>query len=228
MRSSITHLARAKSSGGYLFLPVRLARGTFLKWLRRTHAWLGLWGAAMGFLFGISGILLNHHAVMKIPAAKTEQTEIQLSLPGPLPADANALAAILTEMLQTDFSHARVMAEPARSLTWNGVNVEQPARWQLSVRGLRHSVQAEYWQGNAFVTVKQGEANGFAMLSNLHKGVGMGVGWVLLADTLAGAIVLLSLSGTLLWTRLHGTRLVAAGLGMGSLSLAVWFAWQAF
>jgi len=31
-------------------------------------------GAALGLLFGISGILLNHRAVMKIPAAQMEQS----------------------------------------------------------------------------------------------------------------------------------------------------------
>jgi hypothetical protein len=50
------------------------------------------------------------------------------------------------------------------------------------------------------------------------------VGWVLLVDTLAGTLILLSLTGTLLWTRLHGPRLAAAGLGLGSFSLAVFFA----
>lgn len=32
----------------YSFLPLRWSRGSFLKWLWRTHAWLGLWGAALG------------------------------------------------------------------------------------------------------------------------------------------------------------------------------------
>ncbi len=218
---------RAKPSGGYLFLPRRLARGSFLKWLRRTHAWLGLWGAALGLLFGTTGILLNHREAMKIPAARTEQAEAQLPLPEPRPADPKVLAAWLGLELGMDFSRARVMQEPAKAVAWNGVAVQQPARWQVSVRGPRHSLQAEYWLGNAYVTVKRGEANVFALLTNLHKGVGLGIGWVLLVDTLGGALILLSLSGVLLWTRLHGPRLGAAGLGLGSLSLALWFAWQA-
>jgi hypothetical protein len=123
--------------------------------------------------------------------------------------------------------HARIQREPARTVVWNGVNVEQPPRWQVTLRTPRESVQAEYWPGNRFVTVKRGTGNLFALLTNLHKGVGVGVGWVLLADTLAGSLIVLSLTGTLLWTRLHGGRLAAAGLGLGSLGLAVSFAWQA-
>lgn len=217
---------RQKTGGGYLFLPHNLARGSFLKWLRRTHAWLGLWGAALGLLFGTTGILLNHREIMKIPAARTEQQEIQLTLPESRPADPKALAAWLGLELGSDFSRARIMQEPAKTVTWNGVAVQQPARWQITARNPQRSIQAEYWQGNAYVTVKRGASNVFALLTNMHKGVGLGVGWILLVDTLAGALIVLSITGVLLWTRLHGRRLGAAGLGFGSLGLAVWFVWQ--
>jgi hypothetical protein len=40
-------------------------------------------------------------------------------------------------------------------------------------------------------------------------------------------LLLLSLTGILLWTRLHGHRLTAAGLGLGSLGLGLFFALQA-
>jgi len=216
-----------KLSNGYLFLPKPLARGTFLKWLRRTHAWLGLWGAALGLLFGTTGILLNHRDIMKIPAAKMEQQDIQLTLPQDRPADAKALAEWLGQQLGADLSHARIMQEPPKAVTWNGVELRQPARWQIMLRGPQRGLQAEYWQGNAFVSVKRSEANGFAFLTNLHKGVGMGVGWVLLVDSLAGGLIALSLTGVLLWTRLHGPRLGAAGLALGALSLAIWFAGHA-
>jgi uncharacterized protein len=217
----------SKLSNGYLFLPRPLARGTFLKWLRRTHAWLGLWGAVLGLLFGSTGILLNHRDILKIPAAKTEQQETQLALPDERPADAKALAAWLGLQLGTDLSHARILQEPSKTVTWNGVSVQQPARWQIMLRGPQRGIHAEYWQGNAYVSVKRSEANVFAFLTNLHKGAGLSMGWVLLVDSLGGALIMLSLTGVLLWTRLHGRRLGAAGLALSSLSLAIWFAWQA-
>ena len=31
---------------------IRSRRPVFLKWLRKTHGWIGLWGAAIGLLFG--------------------------------------------------------------------------------------------------------------------------------------------------------------------------------
>ena len=54
----------------------------------------------------------------------------------------------------------------------------------------------------------------------------MDAGWILVADTVAGSFILLSLTGVVLWTRLHGRRLLAAGLGLGSLLLGVWFTYQ--
>jgi len=217
----------AKRPAGYLFLPRPLSRGAFLKWLRRTHAWIGLWGAALGLLFGFTGILLNHHDILKIPAMKMEQTEMQLPLPNPKPADPKALADWLGQTLKLPTERARIRREPGKTVTWNGQSFKQPPVWQISARNPKRSLQAEYWEGNAFVTVKQGEGNLFALLANLHKGAGLGVGWVLLVDSLGGGLMLLSLTGILLWTGLHGPRLLAAGLGLGSLSLLVFFSLQA-
>lgn len=213
-----------KANGGYLFLPRRLSRGSFLKWLRRTHGWLGLWGAALGLLFGFTGILMNHRDIMKIPIGRMEQTEIQLALPDPRLTDPKAMAVWLGENLQVDTRHARIKREAAKEVVWQNQTLKQPAAWTITLRSPKRMLSAEYWEGNAFVSVKQGNANLLQTLNNLHKGTGLGVGWVLLVDTLAGALILLSMTGILLWTRLHGPRLAAAGLGLGSLSLAAFFA----
>lgn len=53
----------------------------FVRWLRKIHLYVGLWGAALGLLFGATGILMNHRAILKIPIEKTAQTTTQLSLP---------------------------------------------------------------------------------------------------------------------------------------------------
>ncbi|MGZ5599751.1 MAG: PepSY-associated TM helix domain-containing protein [Methylobacter sp.] len=192
----------------------------WLKWLRRTHACVGLWGAALGLLFGISGILLNHRMVMKIPAVKMEQSQIELALPTPLPADAKALALWLQAQLSIDREPNKISAEPAKTVTWSGQNIQQPGQWRVDFQSPQQSVSAEYWVGNTYVSVKRQDANAFAFITRLHKGVGMGTAWVLLADTLAGGLVFLSLTGLLLWTKLHGSRLAMAGLGLTSLGLA--------
>ncbi|TAK63806.1 MAG: peptidase [Methylobacter sp.] len=193
----------------------------WLKWLRRIHAWVGLWGAALGLLFGVSGILLNHRTVMKIPAAQMEQSQVELALPTPLPNDAKALATWLQAQLNINREPSKISTEPAKTVTWAGQNIQQPSQWRVDFHSPQHSVNAEYWVGNTYVSVKRQDANIFAFITRLHKGVGMGTAWILLADTLAGGLVFLSLTGLLLWTKLHGSRLAMAGLGMTSFGLAI-------
>ena len=53
---------------------IRSQRAVFLKWLRKTHGWIGLWGEAIGLLFGVTGILQNHRTVLKMPAAQVQET----------------------------------------------------------------------------------------------------------------------------------------------------------
>jgi len=193
----------------------------WLKWLRRIHAWVGLWGAALGLLFGVSGILLNHRTIMKIPAAQMEQSQVELALPSPLPADAKALANWLQTQLSIDREPSKIVTEPAKTVDWAGQAFEQPSHWRVDFLNPQQSVNAEYWVGNAFVSIKRQDANAFAFITRLHKGVGMGTAWILLADTLAGGLVFLSLTGLLLWTKLHGSRLLMAGLGLVSLGMTV-------
>ncbi len=193
----------------------------WLKWLRRIHAWVGLWGAALGLLFGVSGILLNHRMVMNIPAVQMEQSHIEMALPQPLPVDAKALALWLQIQLSIDREASKISIDPEKTVTWADQNLQQPSQWRIDFHSPQQSVTAEYWVGNTYVSIKRQDANAFAFITRLHKGVGMGTAWVLLADTLAGGLVFLSLTGLLLWTKLHGSRLAMAGLGLTSLGSMV-------
>jgi hypothetical protein len=198
----------------------RLRRSQVLKWLRRTHAWVGLWGAALGLLFGVTGIILNHRAVMKIPAGKNVEREAQLPLAAP-PASPEALAQLLAQHFGYPPERARGRREPSRTVEWNGRPVVQPERWSVSLDAPDRFARGEYWLGNQTVTVKLFDANLFATLNRLHMGSHQNAAWILLADTLAGGLIFLALSGILLWTRLGGSRLLAAGLALGGLGTTV-------
>lgn len=206
----------------------RSRRGTLLKWLRKTHGWIGLWGAALGLLFGLTGILQNHRAVMKIPAAQTEESMLQLPLPAPAPADAKAMAAWLQKELGVDRPATRVRSEPSRPVAWGDKTLKQPARWSAMFSSAQVNMQAEYWVGNNFVTVKRNDNNLFGALNNLHKGVGGSIGWILLGDTLAGGMIFLSITGVLLWALMNRRRMVGTAIGTVSLILAVWFGMQSW
>lgn len=207
-------------------VPAHVSRARFLRWLRRVHGWMGLWGAVLGLLFGFTGFLLNHRAVMKIPALQMEQSQFQLPLPVEKPTDAQAFARWMQQQFRLTQSAYKVQAEPAKPIPWGDRTLLQPAQWKAEFHTPQYSWSAEYWVGNHFVSVKRQEVNVFGFLMRLHKGVGMDKGWVLLIDSLAGAMMLLAITGVLLWTRMRGSRLAVAGLCGTSLGLAVLFTLQ--
>jgi hypothetical protein len=174
-------------------------------WLRRTHGWFGLWGATFGLLVGFSGIWLNHRAVLKLPMASAMRNS-QIALPDPAPANVEALALWLRTALQLDAPATSVRVEKARPVPWAehgasgaAATLMQPERWLVNFGGPHSTWQAETWAGNRSVSIRHVDNGPIATLTNLHKGVGMPVAWILLVDTLAGSMVFLSISGVLLW-----------------------------
>ncbi len=95
------------------------------------------------------------------------------------------------------------------------------ARWSATFSSASVSMQVEYWLGNNFVSVKRGDNNLFASLHNLHKSTGVGMTWILLANTLAGSIILLLITCIMLWTLLNRRCLVGASIALTSLVLAI-------
>ena len=186
------------------------SRTDVVVFLRKTHGWIGLWGATLGLLFGFSGIWLNHRAVLPLqPAA--ERANQQVPLPDPAPADAQALATWLQTSLALPRPANVVRAEASKPVPWADhagkgghgddavATPMQPARWTINFTTPKQQIQAEYWVGNHAVSVRRTDNGVVATLTNLHKGVGMPVAWILLVDTLAGSLILLSLSGLSLW-----------------------------
>jgi len=202
----------------------RQRRAALVQWIRKTHGWIGLWGAILGLIFGTAGVWLNHRAVLKLPMAQ-QRLNAQLALPDPAPASAEEMAAWLQTTLGRNGLPNSMRIEPAKPVAWTEKNkhaqvsgldasappgsaLMQPERWIFSYGGPDAIVQAEYWRGNRSVGVTT-TSNGFAAtLANLHKGVGMPIAWILLVDTLAGSLMFLSISGVALWMLTHRRRRV--------------------
>jgi hypothetical protein len=173
---------------------------------------MGLWGAAMGLLFGVTGILLNHRNEMKIPLAKHEETRQVLTPPSVSRESPETLEAWLRAEFKLPNAKSRIQKKPGGPVPWGGGQIEQPENWRITLTTPNLSINAEYWKGDDVTHVEQKEANLWATLASFHKGSGMSNAWILLTDTLAGALLVLAITGTLLWSRLHGPRLLAAGL----------------
>jgi hypothetical protein len=198
-------------------------RIAFGRWVRRTHGWFGLWGAVLGMMMGTSGVWLNHRATMKLELPAQTQVNSSLALPDPVPASSTEMAVWLQGALNLDRPANNVRVERARPAPWAEKGSEarspmQPERWTFAFGAPNHVVQVEYWAGNKAVNVRTTDNGFFATLTNLHKGVGMPVPWILLIDTLAGSLIFLSLSGVVLWWETNRRR---AGLTILGVSVAV-------
>jgi uncharacterized protein len=199
-------------------------RLALVRWVRRTHGWFGLWGALLGLMAGTSGIWLNHRSVMKLELPDQQQTIMQLAIPDPRPETANAMAAWLQSALKVDRLASNVRVERSRPVPWaerggEGRPAMQPERWTFAFGGPNKVIQVEYWVGNKAASVRTTQNGFIATLTNLHKGATMPAPWILLIDTLAGAMIFLSISGAILWWETHRRRL--AGIVIFGVSVAV-------
>jgi hypothetical protein len=205
----------------------RSRRAIFLTWLRKTHLYVGLWGAVLGLLFGATGILMNHRAIMKIPVEKTVQKTAQLPLPDRTFASPEEMAAWLQKELHfTSTQPPLVKSQPAKKVVWADREVLQPERWSISLTRPERGVMAEYFMGNRFIKLDQTDATPIGTLMRLHMSVGVSAFWVLLSDTIAGSMILLSITGLLLWTQLHTVRTAAVLASIGALTVGLWFMWS--
>lgn len=201
-------------------------RGNSQKWLRRIHAWFGVGLSAMLLLFATTGFLLNHRAVLKIPALDRKEVTQLVPLEAP-PPDPQALAAALAPALGLDAAALKPKVESARAVLWSERELVQPERWTLRADTPSESVQIDYWKGSRQAEVKRTLPNLWLYLARLHMSVGATPAWVLLADALALGLAFLGLSGFWLWGRLHGSprRLaLLAGSGLAMVGALAWIA----
>ncbi len=204
----------------------RSRRAIFLTWLRKTHLYVGLWGAAFGLLFGVTGIVLNHRAIMKLPIEKTVQRSAQLSLPDQMFSSPEEMSRWLQKEIGfISTSPPQIKKQAAKTVVWAERDVLQPERWSINFASPERGVLAEYFVGNRFVKLDHVDATPIGTLTRLHMSVGVNAFWVLLSDTIAGSLILLSLTGLLLWTQLHTVRTMAVMTSVGALLAGMWFMW---
>lgn len=191
--------------------------------LKRVHAWTGLWGAGLFLLLGVSGFLLNHRSVLPIDTGKpVELTEVRLPVPGDLIVNEAALGTWARRALALS-SDPKPLPEKENPSAGRflGRDMALVPRWGRVFYLPDQKVTVTYVPGAHFVSAKREVVGVLGVLKNLHKGTGLGVAWILLLDTIAGALVAMSLTGVLLWSRLHGPRLLAGAIGGGAVLWAL-------
>ena len=97
-------------------------------------------------------------------------------------------------------------------------------KWTFSGGTAGNSWSVEYAVGSAQATLKRREHSPLAAFNRLHKAVGGGAFWTLLADSFAVGMLLLGLSGIWMWARGRGWRellLSVMTLGVAALASAL-------
>jgi uncharacterized protein len=210
------------NQSGLLFVPQRWQRANVLRWLKRVHAWTGFWGALLFFMMGASGFLLNHRSILKIDTgAPTEVSAIEVAVrPGQF-ADADALAKWANARLDLKVDGKAPQAKPEGEKRFRGAALPQAEVWTRVFTLPDAKIIVAYVPGAPNVSMKTEAVGLLGTMKNLHKGTGLSVAWVLFLDTIAGALIMMSLTGFLLWTRLHGSRLLAGVIGGGAVVWAI-------
>jgi hypothetical protein len=195
---------------------------TAYRWMRQVHLWIGAWGALAAVLYGFTGLVMNNRFGENAwpQGASEDAGRLVIEIPASAAATPEALSGWLREARGLD-TRAMRTSKPAEARL-AGRPVQEPARWNLSGGSARSSWSLEYIPGNATAEVKQSRHSPLAAFNRLHKGVGGGWAWSLLADSFAVGMVLLGLSGLWMWARGRTARqMVASVAGLSAAVLAL-------
>lgn len=200
----------------YAGSPAARRSATTYRWVRQFHLWIGAWGALAAILYGITGLVMNHRfgdsawpQGDSLDAGKTE-----LAIPAEAQASAEQLSLWLRETQSLDATTIRKGGPGGRG----GEAGNAPPKWRLSGGNARNSWSLEYAPGSASATIERNQQTSLAAFNRLHKGVGGGAWWILLADSFAVGMLLLGLSGIWMWARGRSPReMVLSVMGLSTL-----------
>ena len=221
-----------KRATGYLFIPQGIQRAGIILWLRRMHAWIGIYGAIFFFCLGLTGFYLNHRGIMQVEGGQRTETASLSSFvePGTLATPEN-LASWMQKEFEIKGAPSRGRTRPRTLVTFDGSDAIRPGQISISFRGPNALISGTHEIGSNVVQVTRSDPSLLKGVIDLHKVIGVNKVFVLLMDTIAGAMMFMSLSGVLLWTRLHGPRLAAVGIFGSIIILSTialsgsWIAW---
>ena len=184
----------------------RRRSNTTYRWIRQVHLWIGAWGALAAVIYGFTGLVMNHRfGDGAWPQGESEErARVTLQVPTEAQASAEALSLWLRDTQGLD---AQVIRKGPPGGDKGGAKKEgakkdaQPPKWTLSGGTATDAWSLEYAPGSASADVKHTSHDTLAAFNRLHKGVGGGIGWTILADSFAIGMLLLGLSGLWMWAR---------------------------
>jgi len=165
----------------------------------------------LGLMFGVTGLLMNHRSVLRIPVEKAAITRTQVVVPSAFESPAE-FTTWLRGRFALPSARAAFRRENSTMVYFAGQELQQAESWSVSLATSKFTVNARHVPGSGLVELETQDATRWGLLMRLHTGSGASAAWVLVVDTVAGALILLILSGVLLWTRLRTPRLAGAAV----------------
>lgn len=176
----------------------RARKNTTYRWVRQIHLWVGAWGALAAIIYGFTGLVMNHRfgdsAWYQGDSSDAGRTELSI------PADARGSAEALSTWLRQAQSLDATLIRKGGGRGRPGAT-DEPPKWNLSGGDATGSWSIEYAPGTASAELKRSAHSPLAAFNRLHKGVGGGWTWILLADSFAIGMLLLGISGIWMWVR---------------------------
>lgn len=178
--------------------------------IRQLHLWIGAWGALAAIVYGFTGLVMNHRfGDSAWPQGDSAETgRVTLQIPATVRATPEELSLWLRQTQALD-------AQVIRKGSPGAKDGKQPPKWTLSGGTASDSWSLEYTPGSETAEVKRSSHTAMAAFNRLHKGVGGGWTWTLLADSFAIGMLLLGLSGIWMWARGRTARqMIVSVLGL--------------
>ena len=177
------------------------------RWIRQLHLWIGAWGALAAIIYGFTGLVMNHRfGDSPWPQGDSEETgRMTLQIPATARATPEELSLWLRQTQGLD-------AQVIRKGSPGAKDSKQPPKWNLSGGTASDSWALEYSPGKDSAELKRSSHTLLAAINRLHKGVGGGWAWTLLADSFAAGMLLLGLSGIWMWARGRTAKQMAASV----------------
>lgn len=172
------------------------------RWIRQLHLWIGAWGALAAVLYGTTGLIMSHRFGENAwPQGDSHEIgRTTLAVPAEARASAEELSLWLRDSQGLDAQNIRKPKPEGRGGEKGGER-RGPSGWSLSGGTASESWSVEYVPGADTAELKRTQHSALAAFTRLHKAVAGGAGWRLLGDSFAIGMILLGISGLLLWAR---------------------------
>ena len=182
--------------------PAPRPRSSLHRWIRQLHLWIGAWGALAAVLYGTTGLIMSHRFGENAwPQGDSHEVgRTTLAVPAEARTSAEELSLWLRDSQGLDAQNIRKPKPEGRGGEKGGER-RGPTGRSLSGGTASERWSVEYVPGADTAELKRTQHSTLAAFTRLHKAVAGGAGWRLLGDSFAIGMILLGISGLLLWAR---------------------------